>query len=159
MRKYIHYGNDHFEPAYFSPIQNVDNWTKPTGGLWASSVDALFGWKDWCECEDYRECDLNKSFTFTLKENANVIYIHSIDDLKDLPTRNNDNPFTTYLDFEKMVENGIDAIEVFTRDDLLDFMERHVMFGDNVYDTLLYRLHPWDCDSIIIMNPDIIQLE
>lgn len=154
MRKYIHYGSDHFEPEYFSPIQNEDNWAKPTGGLWASDVDALFSWKEWCECEDYEYCNLTKSFSFTLREDANVLHIHSIEDLKDLPTLPTNierYSFKTYLDFEKLLESGIDAIEVYIQEDR--------MSGRSFENTLYWKLYGWDCDSILVMNPDIIQLE
>ena len=45
-------------------------------------------------------------------------------------------------DFEKMVEDGVDAIKL------------NLSKGD--YE-LYYEFYGWDCDSILIMNPDIIR--
>lgn len=51
---YVHYGSTFFEPSRNFPISNHRNWSKPFGGLWASRQDATFGWKDWCEREEFR---------------------------------------------------------------------------------------------------------
>lgn len=80
--KYIHYGHKKFEPDRFKEIKNRDFWMKPDGGFWASPVDAKWGWKDWCESENFMDCDIENSFKFTLKDTANVIHIHSVDDLE-----------------------------------------------------------------------------
>ena len=53
-RVYIHYGSKKFDTERFTPIQNCYPRNKPIGGLWASEVDAQFGWKTWCEGEQYR---------------------------------------------------------------------------------------------------------
>ena len=28
-------------------------WNKPYGGLWASDINAKYGWKSWCEDENF----------------------------------------------------------------------------------------------------------
>ena len=38
--RYIHYGCTSFDKLKFQEIK---------GGLWASPIDAEYGWKDWCE--------------------------------------------------------------------------------------------------------------
>lgn len=75
---YVHYGSTFFEPSRNFPISNHRNWSKPFGGLWASRQDATFGWKDWCEREEFRECDENNSFKFQLCDNSKVAIIHCI---------------------------------------------------------------------------------
>ena len=161
MKTYIHYGhivtkpikNGIFKPlvkqpakfdkSLFNPIRNV-GFVKPEGGYWASPIDTDYGWKDWCEAEDFRTCDENNSFKFTLKEGAKVLYIKYYTDLEGLPRDESmihlEYGFVTYLDFEKLAEQ-YDAIE-------LDL--------DYDYHKLYFGLCGWDCNSILIMNPDII---
>lgn len=157
MKTYIHYGNDHYDPNMFCMIANDPNFTKPYGGLWASPVDALFSWRDWCCDEKFNLHTLKKHFKFTLKETANVLHIHSKEDLKDLPVIENRyselGDGRVFLDFEKLLENGIDAIEVYIQ---ADRWNHALSTNYSSHDTLYWKLHPWDCDSILIMNPDII---
>lgn len=139
---YIHYGHTTFDPNLFNPIQNEQCWVKPRGGLWASPIDAKLGWKDWCEREEFRECIEENSFRFTLPE-ANIFVIDSVDKLKELPTIVDPvwSPICTLIDFEKCIELGYDAIELNLSAD----------------GRLYWELYGWDCDSILIMNPDKIK--
>lgn len=139
--KYIHYGHTKFEPDRFKEIKNRFFFVKPSGGFWASPVDAKWGWKDWCEAEDFRECNIENSFKFTLKDTANVTHIHSVDDLEMLPKIGSNVTDQVLLDFEKLCNDGVDAIELHLSDD----------------NELYWVLYGWDCDSILIMNPDIIE--
>lgn len=142
MEKYIHYGCKVFDKDLFINITNMLLSTKPYGGFWASRTDAAFGWKDWCASTNYRECVPENSFTFTLEDNAKVLHINSANELKKLPVVKNDLNISSWklLDFEKLA--GIyDAIDVSISND----PELH------------FALYGWDCDSILIMNPDIIQ--
>ena len=145
MKKYIHYGSTKFEPETFNPIQNR-LFVKPTGGFWASPIETEWGWKDWCEAENYEECEKENSFTFTLSENANVLYLNNVEDLDSLPKfLNNSIMGIVYLDFEKILESGYDAIEIH-----LEAFSLEGLYG---------KLYGWDCDSILIMNPEIIKEE
>lgn len=144
MKEYVHYGHEKFDRKLFLPIENYGLFPKPRGGLWASRVDAKFGWKDWCERKKFRQCDDAESFKFHLLEDTNVIVINSVDDLKKLPIQKSE--FETLffvLDFEKMLSDGVDAIEVNLSSDW------------DLYMALL----GWDCDSILVMNPDIVKTE
>ena len=143
MRRYIHYGHTKFDKSMFNKIKNVDCSTKPKGGLWASDVEAEHGWKDWCEAEEFRDCKEENSFSFVLSDNAKVLYIDSIDDLKVLPKIDEKfgMNFSSWilLDFEKLAET-YDAVEVSISSDF----------------DLYYQLYGWDCDSIVIMNPNVV---
>jgi len=118
--EYIHYGHHHFDKSVFQPIKN-ELFVKPHGGLWASPVGAQNGWKDWCESEDFRACEKDNSFKFTLSVNANVLHIRSVDDLRGLPRNNGIVGYGSinkyWLDFEKLLANGVDAIEVHISED------------------------------------------
>lgn len=140
---YIHYGDTDFKPDFFIPINNERCWVKPKGGLWASPVDAKLGWKEWCEREDFRPCIEENSFRFTLPD-AKVFVIDSVEKLKELPVIENPPYRSTsrLIDFEKCVEFGYDAIE-------LNLSADHQLY---------WELYGWDCDSILVMNPDKIKV-
>lgn len=150
IKRYIHYGHTNFEYENFSPVKNKLFGIKPIGGLWASSMDAKYPWKEWCKSNQFRECNEDNSFKFTLDESANIIHLYSVDDLKKLPkntSAENLNPLSWYyIDFEKCVEIGIDAIELHLSEDR----------SDDLFNGLYYTLYGWDCDSILIMNPAVI---
>ena len=141
--EFIHHGCKHFNPNKFGPVINY-RFTKPSGGFWASPVKADFGWKEWCEREDFYTNKLARSFTFTLSENARVYCIRSVDDLIGIPSvREHEykSPYDMFFpDFEQMLIDGIDAVMVEISKDR----------------RLYWALYGWDCDSILIMNPDII---
>ena len=143
MKNYIHYGHTKFEKSVFNKIKNVDCSTKPKGGLWASDVESEHGWKEWCNENEFRDCDKENSFTFTLSDDAKILYIESVNGLESLPKGKDKfglNFSSWYLlDFEKLAET-YDAVEVSISSDF----------------DLYYKLYGWDCDSIVIMNPDIV---
>lgn len=145
---YIHYGHSIFDKEMFVKIKNESNYTKPYGGLWASAVAAKYGWKQWNEDNHFKECKYEDSFCFHIKENAKVLLINAVSDLEKLP-RTPDTlglnalklSMWTCLDFEKIKnEYGYDVIEVNISND----------------NALYYKLYGWDCDSILIMNPDVV---
>lgn len=138
---YIHYGAKAFDINKVKPISNRRYRSKPTGGLWASEAVAAYGWKDWCKENEYAECKDENSFKFILYDNANIIKINNQQQLKILPTVKTDFCSWVCPDFEKLVNEGVDAIDFVLSDDWDMYM-------------LLYG---WDCDSILIMNPKIIQ--
>ena len=143
MKNYIHYGHTKFRKDLFTKIKNVDCSTKPRGGLWASDINTKHGWKEWCNENEFRDCNKENSFTFTLSDDAKILYIESVNDLESLPKGKDKfglNFSSWYLlDFEKLAET-YDAVEVSISSDF----------------DLYYKLYGWDCDSIVIMNPDIV---
>ena len=143
MKTYIHYGSDRFAPELFSPPSNRFGFNKPNGGLWASAVDAEYGWKEWSIDNGWCLKSLKKSFTFRLKENANIIVINTVADVAQLPLQDDTEGLTVLkpIDFERLVEDGVDAIEVTLTND----------------SRLYYELYGWDCDCILVLNPDIIE--
>lgn len=151
-RRYIHYGHSGFIPDLFRKIKNHYGFVKPSGGLWASSVDAPYGWKQWCEQEDFLVHRLKDSFTFKLSENSKILHIRSVQDLKLLPRQEDllfEPPFVC-LDFEKLLADGWDAVELHLSEERRDELDW--------YDGLYWKLYGWDCDSILIMNPDVVEV-
>lgn len=142
-KTYIHYGSA-FDRKSFEKIKNVRTWTKPSGGFWASATNAKYGWSQWVRDNDAQDTfSLDKSFVFSLKESAKILKLETIEDLGNLPQRVDKTGLVFmrdvyYLNFEQLVEDGFDAIEV-------------------AIDNLYYPLYGWDCDSIVILNPDVIE--
>lgn len=145
-KKYIHWGSKSFRYSDFEKIRNRQfGNTKPRGGLWASPVDAAFGWKDWCEVEDFRSYGSDTCFKFTLREGSKVLLIDNDDNLVDLPKYvGPDFSHTMWvsLDFEELMRQGYDAVE-------LNLSADHRLY---------YSLYGWDCDSILVMNPDVVEV-
>lgn len=139
---YVHYGHKNFDNDLFKPIKNISNFSKPKGGLWASRIDAKYGWREWCNDEEFRKNDEENAFRFTLSDYAKILYIDSEDKLLNLPIQKNCIIKSwKCLDFEELLKNYYDAIEV-------DISKCWALYNE---------LYGWDCDSILIMNPDIIR--
>ena len=148
---YIHFGAPHFIPDLVQPIKNLAFFSKPAGGLWASPVDAEFGWIDWMNENDYlgRESITKSFFQFKLKPETRLLTITDVSQLANLPHRGDEDCFIEdklfsawqLLDFEELAKS-YDAIEVILSADW----------------RLYHELYGWDCDSILIMNKDIIEI-
>lgn len=95
MDTYIHYGHKEFNIDKFMPPKSRQWHNKPMGGLWASKVGARFGWKNWCEQNDYDWCDLKQFFKFKISDNAKILYINCVEDVK--KTTRSKNRFIFYL--------------------------------------------------------------
>lgn len=130
--KFIHYGATEFDAGKVLPIQNSGR-NKPFGGMWASPVDAEFGWKDFCEAEDFRVC--RENFEFELAPDARILRLVNKGDEKVLPVIGNTN-FGLPVDFEKVAEE-YDAI----------YLEIKNMY---------YAMYGWDCDSLLVLNPAVV---
>lgn len=142
---YIHYGSKQFNPLFNFPIRNEPYFSKPVGGLWASRENATYGWKDWCEKEQFRECKVDNSFKFVMDDESKIAVISTVEQLHKLPRVKPKFKFSTYcINFEECLRHGIDAIEL-------------CWYGDEYEDVrsgdLYFELYEWDCDSIVVLNP------
>lgn len=141
---YIHYGHKEFDPKLFVPVSNIPYRNKPIGGLWASPVDAEFGWKDWCEAEEFKECKEENSFRFCLKDGSKVYHIRNKLDVGNLPKQNLvkfPRLALNSVDFEKMRSQGWQAVEL------------HLSGSDTLY----FDLYGWDCDCILVLDLSIVE--
>lgn len=144
-KTYIHYGSPKFDRNRFQPIKNISHFSKPHGGLWASDIKAKFGWKDLNDHEHFCDCAESNSFKFQLKESANVLTIWNWADVEKLPQQDGEphkfaNILGYYPDWEEVLKLGYDAVEVY------------IWYGRGTYDAL----YGWDCDSILVLNPDVV---
>ena len=109
---------------------------------------------------EFNEDRLNEYFTFTLKDDARVLTITDEFQLTDLPKI--DEGFSEeYLEYRQYI--GLDSrIFPWIRLDFEKLSEEYdaieVLLSEGKY-SLRIELSGWDCDSIIIMNPKIIELE
>lgn len=143
MVTYIHYGHKEFDINKFETPKNRAWCNKPRGGFWASRTDAKHGWKHWCEQEAFCHYDGNCSFTFSISDKANILYINCVEDVYNLPEQEQyTDSCIRSVDFEQLIANGIDAIEFNISNDW------------NLY----MALYGWDCDSTLILNPSIIEV-
>ena len=154
---YRHYGSDKFEKDKFKLIMNREYSNKPFGGLWSSPLnDVDVSWKEWCEIENLNTSRLEKYFDFTLKDNAKVLTIKNGKDLEKLPRRkilNKKYLKTNFnwnfdIDFEKLAKK-YDAIMVYLNRD-----EKLEDFTDGLY----YKMYGWDCNTLLVLNPNAIEI-
>ena len=154
-RIYIHYGAKQYDLSKVKPIRNKPLFTKPDGGFWGCPLGSGFGWKEWCMRENFHldQYSDDNSFQFTLSKNANIIHLNSVDDLNNLPQLNSHIPIPwILLDFEKLLSDGIDAIQ-------LNMSNEHSSTNsEKLYDSLYFALYGWDCDSVLVMNKEKIEI-
>lgn len=131
------------------------NFSKPQCAFWGSPVNSNFGWKEWCECEEFGDYDWDSPIYFRLKTNSTILKI-DIDDLREevlgrYVTKDKYAPFNSMfenrLDFNKIVEDEIDAVQ------LMDGSLGHY-FMANAYE---FMFNTWDCESIVVLNKNVIE--
>ena len=150
-KKYIHYGSSKFDINRFRKPKNyIEMWNKPDPHtcLWASPIDSENGWLQWSLDNLFRTDELESSFIFELTPDSKVLNIRNDDELQKaidsgmLKTRTDLPGFLQddyYMDFEQLAKDGYDAIEV------------HI-YSNRIY----FGLYGWDCDSLLVLNPDCI---
>lgn len=151
--EYIHYGADEYDPKLTRQNGLGVNWTKISigkpNGLWASPVKSESGWKNWCEDNDYCTDRLTKYFKFKLKNGAKILEIREFSDILDYFVKSkhgwlvwiNGDCYNAYLNSKKLIEN-------------FDGMELYLSENWQLRDQYFYT---WDCDSICIWNPDVVE--
>ena len=156
--EYVHYGCSFYEydRSKFEKVKNIPFSAKPSGGFWASPAGAdgriTYDWAAFCRQNEYcPRGNLNQKFLFCLDAEAHIFHIETLADCHCLPKVK---LFTDmfwreaeFIDFEECVRQGMDAIE---------YAYTAVHQDEDVGDAMDIKMLGWDCDSILIMNPDII---
>lgn len=138
--KFIHFGGKYFDPLKFVPVQNLPHRNKPKGGLWASSTRTDYGWYEWSrDNDDFGHCRFTNAFTFELAPETRVLNLKTTEDVKKAAQIGHPTVFggLLCLDFEAIAK----------RYDVIDFSVAQlymIMWG-------------WDCDSVLILNPDVVE--
>lgn len=142
--KLIHYGCKSFNLDLFKPIENK-NWVKPTGGMQFSPIESEYGWKEWCESEDFRDCSEDNCLIVELKQDANIFIIDSLADLLKAPLYK---PYTILsskvIDFKRLAQN-YDCIWLTNKGQIETRFSEPNLYG-------------WDCESVLLMNPNCLIL-
>ena len=146
---YIHYGSDGFDASRFEPVHNAALTNKPLGGLWASP-EGGYGWKEWNDDNQYRECNPDNAFRFRISDQARVLVVQSTEDVAALLRQH-------------PADVRLDGLSMFGIASILGGMDFEALCGK--YDAVLvfinqetyYALYGWDCDTLLVLNPDIIE--
>ncbi len=139
----VHYGSSEYRRELFMEVKN-ESWVKPKGGLWTSPIKSNWGWKDWCLAENFRICDESNSFRLRFKDKSKILVIDSLEDLEDLPK------FKTV--YSKRFSKEYPDFEVLTKEcDAIWLTERGQRETHLSHPLSLYG---WDCESVLILNPD-----
>lgn len=144
----VHYGKNRFLKSKFIKIKNSPYWVKPDGGLWTSPVDSKWSWKEWCDSEHFRVCDDKNSFKLKFHNDSKIAIIDSLNDLKNMPFQKPKSIFpeksftylNKYIDFEKLVKIGIDAIWLTEK----GINQTHLSQPVNLYG--------WDVETVLVLN-------
>ena len=139
---YIHYGNNIFIPSHVCQPQR---WDKPSG-LWASPINAGWGWKDFIQTEwNSRIPTLTTSFRFHLKKGTKILKVKTMQDILPYLKEAEDcySPWNFQLDHTKL-RKEYDGMELF-------YSGKY-----NFHDTKLFW--SWDCDSLVLWNTGKIEI-
>ena len=160
---YIHYGSNEYIP--FAGVRNVREWQKPEGGLWGCREDDPNGWEAWCRKEQYQLKRLKKRFSFTLTEDSCVLTLEKEEQLIDLPKQKPWEP----KDLSWM--ETLEPDQIPTQEQLDEWLRPNWCFLDfeklaQRYDAIelinagAFRssLNLWDCNCILVMNPNAVQV-
>ncbi len=147
-REFITFGFE-FNLNELKPIRNRRFCGKPDGGLWGSPVDSNWGWKDWCESEDfYKHSGLEKGFTWTLSDSARILILDSMESYQNLQ-------WNYKILYSDMVSIEVLNFERVSRD------YDAILLTESGLDELRGDLHlgffTWDCESILVLNPECIE--
>lgn len=127
---------------------------KPKSAFWGSPLNAKFGWKDWCESEEWGDLGGDKVI-WTLQEGSKILRIirKEVEDMKTSPllkyyikerivssTRAEYGDF--YLNFTELARQNYAAVE------LMD-----ASIGHSFTNRLELSFNVWDCQSIVVLDP------
>lgn len=154
--EFITYGF-HIDTAKINPISDKvwPGLEKPKGGLWASPVNSVFGWKDWCRSEDFRTDRLKTWTKFKISPKAKILVINSYWDLVDIAKKyaeESPDNYNRVLKFKKMQEDGYSGVFLTYRGHL----ENHFVWDRE--SPISFALNTWDCESIVLFDPEVIEI-
>lgn len=136
----------------YTDLSSRGSINKPKIAWWGSPVDAEYGWKEWCENNEY-EFNFDNPIYWTMKEGSKIYTIDFIDTESDPDNQLSqyivDDGFgSCYLDYQRMKDDGIDAVELY-----------NAAIGHLFISRIETMFNSWDCESIVVLNPDVIEFE
>ena len=155
MSKYVTYGLGKFDKSKLEiNLNTIPFINKPMLAFWGSPIDAEFGWKEWRECNDY--CNIDKYFApentiiWKLEDDCKILDINSVEDLSIFYTKGcirEQRKMSYEFDFKKILDDGYSAIEL-----------HDGYIGHRFLDNLEIMMNSWDCESIVVLDPDKIKI-
>ena len=103
--------------------------------------------------EDEYEFNFDNAIYWTMKEGSKIYTIDFIDTESDpdnqlLQYIVEDEFGGCYLDYQRMKDDGIDAVELY-----------NAAIGHLFISRIETMFNSWDCESIVVLNPDAIEFE
>lgn len=138
----------------FTMLTPVKHINKPESAFWGSPLNAEFGWKDWCEAEEYGDLEGDKVI-WTLQEGSKILRIirKEVEDMKTssllkyyikektvFSTRAEYEDF--YLNFPELARQNYAAVELM-----------NASIGHSFTNRLELSFNAWDCQSIVVLDP------
>ena len=159
-KTYRHYGSDKYNRDIKVDLSYKKlTLSKPKkAALWGTPIESDFGWKDWCEREDFDLDSLKTYFDFKLRPGSKVLIIENEQDLDGL------DEFIHHDEYANDIGHDDLILMIFgyrRAEQVLLNWEKLVSIVDAVEilynDFTCYRFYGWDCDSICVLNPDAIE--
>lgn len=145
---------DSFDPRKIvTDLTCMDSINKPAKAWWGSPVGAKFGWKEWCEAEEFgiERYDFDSEpIRWGLKDGSSIFVIDT-EDIADIDNPNNlivhytSREDGNHLDFQRILDDGIIAIELANSSIGHMFMNKYELM-----------FNCWDCESIVVLDPQSI---
>ena len=146
--KYITYGVEKFQPHKLVPSSQplTIRLNKPMGCFWGSPVGAKFGWKQWVISEDFKT-DLSTHIIWALEPGSKILKIRGLSDIDTLPVVIDESlEYLPNIDYN-LLRKKFDAVE------LVDYS-----LGKNFNNFKARGFSTWDCQSIVVLNPEKIRV-
>lgn len=154
---YVHYGSNTYDRGRHKKISEAQV-HKPHGGYWASNVTAEFSWRDWASREDFCEYQDSDCVRFKLAPNARVLKLETPEDIEWLAAQYGTKQ--DHIDFVGCFFGAPASLrKIGLGDIVLDWKSIAMDFDgiDYSFSKLNDTLFSWDCDSVVIFNPDIVE--
>ena len=175
---YVHYGSTRFDPSRMTSLDKLDAddvgaATKPPhySAIWGSPVSGERSWKHWNEVTRFSKCDEDNSFQFKISDMYKILIVDSHSSAISLV----ENYCKLYRGFTDLYGFGIDTVKQQCVDYInstdaisghcipaLDFLKMSadgysgMEISITKFPKLYWLLYSWDCDSIVVWNPDAI---
>lgn len=153
MKKYVAYLNEKFNREKIEKNNELPKETmtmnKPRHSFWASPVNAEYGWKEWCENNNFRDTNAQIPVYLTVLKDCNIFAIESTKQLILPQTLNTvlfyDVGFSKLIDYNFLRNIGISAVEL-----------EDASIGHRFENQYEISFNSWDCESICFLDSKAI---
>lgn len=135
-----------YDPLKFKPIKNRPGRNKPEGGLWTSPFNPDTGseWIEWMNAEHFNVPCKDSPITFLRVNNdGKFLVINTLNDLIEVLNIFQIKSEFPVLDYEEL-SRYVDGIYLTSKGQWATRLTRPSLYG-------------WDCETVLIMNPKVIE--